>query len=293
VGLAAFRGMTATEAAAAVDTLRDRPDGAWGFDTPAGGPLTLLGEAEAVPVGSRAELTYAAGVPDDGVPMVYVQTTAATGGITRSYLHTWFAGERDDDGRAVSSIPQSGIASVVWPDGRAAGGTIVGDAMQLAALEQLLASAQPTSAAQLVGLWSETNDRLANLPLVAGADIGPGALELRGEQGHPRTLCLRLAAGTACTAPGLGLHGGGTISGGDSPIVVGLPVGQVWYVVAAAPDGEDVTFHPSDLPVVEAQASGSAGVWKVWLAQPPNGVDEVLVERRDGDTGRTVHRPAP
>jgi len=101
-----------------------------------------------------------------------------------------------------------------------------------------------------------------------------------------QTLCLRLAAGTTCAAPGLGLSGGGTVSDTDSAIVVGLPVAEEWYVAVAAPDGEDITFDPPDLPVAEA----SAGTWALSLAQPPNGVDHVDVERGDG-TARTIHRP--
>jgi hypothetical protein len=277
---ASFRGMTQDEAVAALDALQPRAGGGGGFDVPAGGSLTVLDEVldPAAPA-AIGVFTYAEALPVGNVPagpQLEVRTSAATGTKTLGYLLTWFNGSRDADGRARSS-DAGGMLHVVAPDGLDVLADPGGTGVPREVVEQVVAGVAPATAADLTALWTEANERVAALPLVAEIALSSGTLELRGEA---RALCLRLDAGRSCQAA----MPAGVAVAIDGTVAASFDAGGTWYV-GAATTAVAPTVDP-DQPETE---SGADGTWEGLLVRPEADVDQVDVWF--GDTGVGLTRP--
>lgn len=277
----AFRGMTPEQAVAAVDALRERPGGGVGFDAPADGSLTLLDEAlDPVPPAVVATFGYASEAPIGQAPdqQVSLRASQAVGRTTSAYLKTWFVGERSDDGVVVAHLPEVNHVDLVQPDGQAVGlDAWPGSGVSQQVLEQLARSVRPSTVDQLGDLWSEVNDRVASLPVIASVELPSGTIEVHGLDGSPRAVCLRLAVGTSCPALP-------AASGEGNRLVTSLDVDGIWYV-AVATTIPGVTLG-EDVPA----ESGTADGWDVRLARPADGIASVDIGD-DSDTGMTVYRP--
>jgi hypothetical protein len=233
---ALYKGLTATEAIAALDALTWRADGPGdGFDPPGDGTLPLRGEnIEPGRATHTVRLLVSEGAPAStpvGGRLALSVHTAVGDSMPVGYLDHWFHEEEGGDGPVRSFDGATGELRVDWPDGRELYlSPTAGDprAVDEATLDRIVDGIAPGTDADLDALRDRAASAVAGLPRLASATTGAGTLEVHGAGGFA---VLRLRTSRAESA---GCRGSAGLS--SAPAGSWL-AGGTWYVGAASTVG--------------------------------------------------------
>ena len=285
VGVTAeFVGIGVEDVVAFLDGLTWRSaDRLEGFAPPEGGDLTFLGETSPASPGGTilsARFLYLDAAlnqaPGEGRQLSVRTSTATGGGLSPSYLQTWFHADRGDDGVLDSYDPRYGTLRRDWPDGRTLWVDANATAVDQDTLVQVADSVEAVTATELTQLREAVRDRVGGQDLVASAELGDARLEVRGT-GAMAVLCLQPVDGAPICSSGV--VAGGSAGG----LATGFVVGDTWYAAAAATGVAPVVSEPSPaLPSAGAEplpgsVAATSGEWSFALVAVPAGFDTVDV----------------
>lgn len=226
-----------------------------------------------------------------------ITTWSATGALPHRYLDARIHDEPAADGRVEWYDAEARTLVGAWPDGRQYE-VIAGPDPSLSEeeLREVADAVEPVPGSTVESMIADASDRVADLPLVAAADLPSGTLELRGED-RPLALCLRIGDERAC--PALDPLEPPTRY---DPVIASLVVDGRWYVAGAGRSDAEVTVAPPDEQIIAGAGwnwnweplpteSAVAGDWVLTLARPRDGVDHVGIEV--DRNGTTLERPGP
>ncbi len=275
---ASYSGMTTAQAESLLDSLHwtDPTDHLLGYSAASGGSLVRLGQTGrgAAQDTTQLELDYADAVGrlSAGQGRQLMVRTTAVGGSgepTADYLEVWFNGSRQADGMVESYDPAFGTLSWAWPDGRSV--WLDADATDLtqAQLRQVASGLRDLDQAGYHVLVAEAAATIrAQLPLVGITSTAHDVVEVHADDSLAAVCVAPKGSSWTCSAPA-------PTAGG--PVAISTLLGNAWEVVGAA--RTPVTVQPAplasgpELPVDTATVGG----WYLTVADPPVGVDQVLV----------------